>query len=144
MEIINIAKGIVMQIEVIFIVEYIILAIGSRYCGVIDICALDVGHPRVEFVVAFGGEEEVVGGVGMELQILVVCHKRMQQEACAEQRDYQQSQIYAFVEIDMLELLLLSEGRTVDFACVFDLFLNVDLAIGILNVQYGEKPLRFG
>lgn len=83
-------------------------------------------------------------GAGLELQILIVCDEGVEKESNSEQRDDEQSKIDTFVEVDVLELLLLGEGRTVDFPCILNLLIHINFAIGILYMQYGEEAFSFG
>jgi len=110
MEVINVAESVVVQIEVIAIVEYVVLAVATGHGSVIEVGLLDGSHAGVEVVVALRGEEKVVVRVGLELEVLVVGDKGVQEEAHSEQRDYEQSQVDTFVEVDVFEFLFFGES----------------------------------
>lgn len=84
MEIIDISKSIVMQIEVVTIVKDVVLAVSGGHSGVGEIGSLDISHSGVEVVVALRGEEEVMVGLGLELQILVAGDEGVQEESNSE------------------------------------------------------------
>lgn len=82
-------------------------------------------------------------GTRLELQILIISDKRVQEESYSKERDDKQSEVYTFVEVDMFESLLLSEGRTVNFSSILDLLLHIDFSVGILHMQDTEEFLCF-
>lgn len=83
-------------------------------------------------------------GASLELKILIVRDKGVQEETYTKEGNDEQSEVDTFVEVDMFESFLLGEGRTVYFSSILNLFLDIHFSIGILYMQNGEKSLGFG